>query len=84
MNRVANDGKTAWIHKVHVSKDDSYTEHFTILQSNEEAHRLEEEQKKVNQSQGFYLKAAGSTRHHFNPSDFLIPTGKRILICVIY
>jgi len=70
--------------KYTVSKDDSYTEHFTILEGNEEAHCLGEEQRKVNQSQGFYLKAARSTRHLLIQVIFLIPTQKKILICIIY
>lgn len=50
MNWVSNARKTVWIQKYTVSKEDSYTEQFTILEDNKDAHCPGMDARKINQS----------------------------------
>lgn len=71
MNEVPRLEKQHVFKKYTVRKNSSYTEHFTILEDNEDVHCSEKNNRKVRrESQSFSVKASGSTGHHFMQEIF--------------
>lgn len=70
MNEVPRLEKQHVFRKYTVRKNSSYTEHFTMLEDNKDVHYSEKNNRKVRQSQSFYVKASGSTGHHFMQEIF--------------